>query len=518
MSDTKPIDGHAAGAGAYTPAAGARDPVPLPRGSCVGAYAIEAILGSGGFGITYCVRHQGLNKLFALKEYFPSQFSYREHTTVQPTATSGKEYAWGMDRFMKEARALAKFKHPAILEVSDIFAANNTAYMVLAYEEAPSLDKWLAALARRATQNELDRIVVPLLEALELIHSHAMLHRDIAPDNILVRSDGTPVLIDFGAARDDLRHRIGRVTAVIKPGYAPPEQYEGTASRQGPWSDIYGFGATLYYAVVGSLPVQMEDEFDPRVRTLAVKRAGGFYRQGFLKAIDWAMEHEPTARPQTVAQWRLRLLGADEDENAHIGDTRPLMPPDSLPPNRSRAICGIAIAVVLAALAMPAWLWSCSLLGIACPGVSKSGTGSAPVQIEIAMPARTFAVGDNLNFSLRSNRDCHFLVYTIGPAGEVERHDPEENAVFMGSPVLKAGEWRRIPVKGFATVKPPSGNFELGAVCSEVPLADVGLSEAQLREPARSGRRSFSFALDNAGKVAKRDELARAVVGYEVRP
>jgi hypothetical protein len=140
------------------------------------------------------------------------------------------------------------------------------------------------------------------------------------------------------------------------------------------------------------------------------------------------------------------------------------------------------------------------------------------MQIEIAMPARTFAVGDNLSFSLRSNTDCHFLVYTISPTGEVERHDPAENAVFMGSPVLKAGEWRHIPVEGFATVKPPAGNFELGAVCSKEPLAKDGLSAAQLSDPARGDRRGFSFAPEGAARTAARHELARASIGYEVRP
>src|SRR5205085_9099171 len=118
--------------------------------------------------------------------------------------------------------------------------------------------EWLERLGRPATQDELDRIITPLLDALELVHSHDMLHRDIAPDNILVRSDGTPALIDFGAARDDLKHRVGPITAVIKPGYSPPEQYEASPLRQGPWSDIYGFGATLYHAVVGALPVGAE--------------------------------------------------------------------------------------------------------------------------------------------------------------------------------------------------------------------------------------------------------------------
>src|ERR1700733_229869 len=202
------------------------NPSALPPGTKVGPYHIEAVLGSGGFGITYRARHETLNKLFALKEYFPHQFSYREATNVHAASSATSEYAWGLDRFVKEAQALGRFKHPAIVDVTDYFTANNTAYMVLAYENAPNLKNWLASLAKAPTQDELDRIVIPLLDALERVHAHGMFHRDIAPDNILVRPDGSPVLIDFGAARDDLQHQVGGGTIVLKTGYSPPEQYQ----------------------------------------------------------------------------------------------------------------------------------------------------------------------------------------------------------------------------------------------------------------------------------------------------
>ena len=159
------------------------DPLALAVGTRVGVYIIEAVLGCGGFGITYRVRHETLNKQFALKEYFPRDFSFRDNTNVQPTASSAKEYAWGLDRFIKEAQALAKFKHPAIVEVSDIFPANNTAYMVLSYEEAPNLNEWLKTLGWPASQEELDQLAAPLLDALDLVHGHGMLivtsHRTI---------------------------------------------------------------------------------------------------------------------------------------------------------------------------------------------------------------------------------------------------------------------------------------------------------------------------------------------------
>jgi hypothetical protein len=500
------------------------DAATLPAGTQVGAYVLEAVLGSGGFGITYRARHATLNKQFALKEYFPHQFCYRQQGLVAPGRSASREYAWGLDRFIKEAQALAKFKHAAIVDVSDIFVANNTAYMVLAYENAPSFGAWLDALGRAPTQQELDRIVGPLLDALERVHGAGMLHRDIAPDNILVRADGTPVLIDFGAAREDLKHRAGPVTAVIKPGYSPPEQYEATSARQGPWSDIYGFGATLYYAVAGALPFSSEERFDARVRSEAAKRARGTYRQNFLAAIDWAMAFDPSARPQTVGQWRQRLLAPDAHPDVP-DDTRPsgasrrgaaaLSPRARGNRRRQSAKLGGLIALVVCALAALALPWRCALLGWGCPSAPLAHV--EPLRLEIALANNSYAIGERMSFSLKANRACYFLIYTVSPSGDVEPHEPAENTVFMGSPLLGAEAWRRIPVNGFATIKPPPGTFELGAICSTQPLASIGLSDAELRGPAQAGRRSFYLALDNAAKRSKQNDFARATVGYEVR-
>jgi serine/threonine protein kinase len=490
-------------------------PSALATGTQVGPFVIEDVLGSGGFGITYRATHQTLRKSFALKEYFPHQFSYRDTTNVRASPSAAMDYAWGLDRFEKEAQALAKFKHPSIVDVSDIFAANETAYMVLAYEPGDNLGHWLQDLGRPMDQHELDRIVAPLLDALELVHAHKILHRDIAPDNILIRPDGTPVLIDFGAARDDLQHRAGPVTAVIKPGYSPPEQYQSEPSLQGPWTDIYGFGATLYYAVVGALPVRSQDRFDAQPRTAAVEKAHGFYRTSFLAAIDWALKQDPAGRPRSVGEWRARLL--EELPEIPAGDlaTKTI---GTISPVANRKLQSIVAGTALAAaLALPTLIWPCRTLGVACEGHATNPSATAALKIEIALPKQSFAIGDNLTFKVRTNKDCYFMVYTVSPTDEVERHDPRENSIFMGSSMLKADEWRQLPVQGFATVKPPVGNFELGAVCSKEPLTNIGLSNAQLSEPTRGGRRSFSFALDNAAKAVRRDDLARTTVGYEVR-
>lgn len=492
---------------------GEAGPAALPSGAQVGGFSIQSVLGSGGFGITYLARHQALGKSFAIKEYFPEQFSYRETTYVRPTASGTKDYLWGLDRFEKEAQALAKFKHPSIVDVSDIFAGNGTAYMVLAYEPGPNLGRWIRELGRPPTQKELDAIVVPLLDAVELVHARNMLHRDIAPDNVLVRPDGTPVLIDFGAARDDLQRRTARVTAVVKPGYSPPEQYQSDPASQGPWSDIYGFGATLYYAVAGALPGDQGDAFDARRKTGVAQWARGSYRPKCLAAIDWALRPDPLDRPQSIPQWRARLLDSTPEPALNEPATRKVQ-------DRSRVfrpwqwVAGTAAALAFA-LAICVLVWPCRILGIACEG---SAVSTGALQIELDLPKDTFSVGDNLTFRVRSNRDCYFMIYTVSPTGVIEVHDPMHEELFMGKPMLMANEWRQLPTRGYATVNPEAGRFELEAICSKEPLSSLGLSINDLREPARGGRRSFSFALDKATKVARPTDVAHASTHYEVKP
>src|SRR3990170_8807269 len=166
------------------------------------------------------------------------------------------DYRWGLDRFIEEAQTLAKFDHRNIVRVYRYFRAINTGYMVLHFEEGQSLKGWLKGLGRAPRQKELDAILAPLLDALETIHKANFLHRDIAPDNIIIRKSGDPVLIDFGAARGDIaaHSKTKTVSALVKPGYSPYEQYAETSKQQGPWTDIYALAATLYHAVTGKRP------------------------------------------------------------------------------------------------------------------------------------------------------------------------------------------------------------------------------------------------------------------------
>lgn len=282
---------------------------PLPPGTVVDNYVIQSVLGSGGFGITYLASHQLLGRSFALKEYFPNELSYRDGRSVRSTAQSAPTYRWGLERFVSEARSLARFKHPSIVEVVNVFEANETAYMVLAYEQGRDLGAWLKSLGRAPTQAEVDRILPPLLDALEAIHAHNLLHRDVAPDNILMREDGSPVLIDFGSAREAVRDRSKAMSAIIKRGYSPPEQYTSRSDLQGPWSDIYALAATLYHLLVGKMPTDATDRMlEDTLKPVAVSLAGA-YRQRFLEAIDRGLAIQGKERPQSVASWRADLLG-----------------------------------------------------------------------------------------------------------------------------------------------------------------------------------------------------------------
>lgn len=279
----------------------------------VGEYRIERVLGAGGFGITYLAEEIALARLVTIKEYFPADFAARaEANEAAPRSKDcAGDYRWGLDRFIEEAQILARFDHPHIVRVFRYFRANNTGYMVLQFEEGQSLKAWLKSLGRAPRQKELDAIVAPLLDALEVVHKSDYLHRDIAPDNIIIRKDGSPVLIDFGSARGEIAAHSKTVSALVKPGYSPYEQYAETSRQQGPWTDIYALGATLYHAIAGKRPPDgpsrmVKDELVP-----AREAALSSYRPGFLAAIDKALALNVEARPRSIAAWRGDLLAPE---------------------------------------------------------------------------------------------------------------------------------------------------------------------------------------------------------------
>ena len=223
----------------------------------IGRYTIEGVLGQGGFGITYLGIDELHEKKVAIKEFFPQGIVTRNieyQDTVTVTFVGEKEnYEKGKERFLKEARTMAKFsKNEGIVKVLDFFEINNTAYIVMEYLEGITLKQYLRENQRIAPE-DLIELLVPLIESLDEIHSQGMIHRDISPDNIMVLPDGRIKLMDFGAARDYTEFGEKSLSIVLKPGYAPPEQYQ-THGVQGPWTDIYALCATMYKCITGENP------------------------------------------------------------------------------------------------------------------------------------------------------------------------------------------------------------------------------------------------------------------------
>jgi hypothetical protein len=276
-----------------------------------GSYRIARVVGSGGFGITYEAEDINLGTMVAIKEYYPFDFGDRDRTmSVRPKSDRHKQtFEWGRSNFLQEARTLARFEHPSIVRVTRVFEANSTAYMVMRFEQGQSFEEWLRGLGRPPMQEELDFVIAPLLDALQMMHAANFLHRDIAPDNIIIRTDGTPVLLDFGAARRAVAEMSRSLTGIVKAGYSPHEQYTSDGRLQGPWSDLYAFGGTLYRAVTGKAPEEATLRFDEDRMASAAQAAKGKYRRDFLGAIDTCLKVRHSERPRSVAQLRPMLLG-----------------------------------------------------------------------------------------------------------------------------------------------------------------------------------------------------------------
>jgi serine/threonine protein kinase len=292
------------------------DYVALQPGQTIGRYEIVSVLGQGGFGITYRARDVQLGREVAIKEYLPSALAIRQDgATVLPRTTKmADDFGWGRDRFVTEGRTLASLhRATAIVHVFDYLEANGTAYIVMELLSGETLEDRIAKNGKLSSE-EVDRILWPLLDGLEQVHSAGFLHRDIKPANILLDAAGNPTLIDFGASRAAMAGRSTALTAIFTPGYAAAEQM--TSAKQGPWTDIYGLSATLYHAITGRTPPgafdrMLSDTYEPLSQ---IKPAG--FSPGVLAGIDAGLAVVASDRPQSIAGWR-PILGMTE---APVGD------------------------------------------------------------------------------------------------------------------------------------------------------------------------------------------------------
>jgi serine/threonine protein kinase len=286
------------------------DVAALSAGQTVLEYRIDKVLGGGGFGITYLAQDVNLRLPVAIKEYFPSDLAVRapDRTVLVRSGEGATQFNWGLERFIDEARTLASFRHPNIVRVLRYFKENGTAYIVMEYESGHPLKRWVAQQPA-LDQKALLQVVYPLIDGLEAVHKLNFLHRDIKPDNIYIRADGTPVLLDFGAARRVSESKD--ITNIVSPGFAPFEQYH-SKGNQGPWSDLYSLGAVMYWMVTGSKPMESaarvrEDSMPKAVDTVSTSAFGN----ALLQAIDWALTPDETQRPQNVAAFRKALFASD---------------------------------------------------------------------------------------------------------------------------------------------------------------------------------------------------------------
>ncbi len=283
----------------------------LPVGTNLHQYEIISVLGRGGFGVTYLAKDTMLEMEVAIKEFFPVVFGVERDGSggvIMKDPKNQELLSQAQERFVNEARHIARFHNANIVKIFNFFKANNTAYLVMEFMKGESLSQKFRQQACRK-ERELMKVLLPLMKALRLLHNEGLVHRDVKPGNIYIRQDGSPLLLDFGAARQFISEHSCNLTTLLTPGYAPIEQYFGKKTEHGPWTDIYSLAAVLYAGVVGKPPSDAMTRSNALLQTgtdslIPATQIGlGRYSQSFLAAIDWALKMNVKERPQTMDGW-----------------------------------------------------------------------------------------------------------------------------------------------------------------------------------------------------------------------
>ncbi|CAG0975910.1 serine/threonine protein kinase, bacterial [Methylophilaceae bacterium] len=272
----------------------------LPIGYELQDYKIKKVLSAGGFSFVYLASDPGKNTV-AIKEYLPTALALRKEgdQIVVPTAEASGSFRHGLKSFFEEGRALANINHRNIVRVINFFRANETVYMVMQYERGKSLQEYILSHNEPVSENFLRRVFTELLNGLREVHTQKLLHLDIKPANIYIRLDGSPVLLDFGSARQTLDDALPRLPPSYTPGFAPPEQYTDR-KLLGPWSDIYSIGATMYSCLTRATPLAASERIKKDTMIPAEKLGKDIYSENLLRIIDNCMALDHLERPQSI--------------------------------------------------------------------------------------------------------------------------------------------------------------------------------------------------------------------------
>jgi len=287
---------------------------PLPDGYQLHGYRIERVLSCGGFSIVYVATDEA-GEQAAIKEYLPSSLALRQANEIVPAITDENlaTFRYGMKCFFEEGRSLARLSHPNIIRVVNFFRANETVYLVMKYERGRTLQEHLSVKKGNMRENFIRRVFTMSLNGLREVHSNKLLHLDLKPANIYIRNDHTPVLIDFGAARQTLTQGQFKLNPMYTPGYAPPEQYKNR-ELMGPWSDIYSIGAAMFACVAGVAPPAADQRLEKDKYVPAVKQFAGRYSEHLLETIDWCLQIDYLKRPQSAVALQKVLLRERDPE------------------------------------------------------------------------------------------------------------------------------------------------------------------------------------------------------------
>lgn len=304
---------------------------PLPLGHRLGELQLDEVLGIGGFGIVYRAFDRTLRRAVAIKEYMPSMLATRggDYTVSLRSERFAQAFDAGRGAFLNEARLLAQFDHPGLVKVLHFWESHGTAYMVMPFYEGRTLKQLLDG-GMRISETQLRNIVGALLGALDTLHRAQCFHRDVALDNVLIRPNGSAILLDFGAARKRIGDLVDDGAMMIKPGYAPIEQYtDDPAFSQGPWTDLYALGAVMHAMITGELPpAAVVRSIKDTYRPLASRElpAGEVYSPAFLAAVDHALQLRIPDRPESVAAFAAEL-GLRDFDRTGSGYGAPAVPP-----------------------------------------------------------------------------------------------------------------------------------------------------------------------------------------------